>query len=817
MIRQLMCFSFVPFFSSNQSHGSLKWIVAPSNKALRFCVTCLVLLFAMGPLQAQSGKFTINGYVKDEGSGEVLINATVTMQPSGVAVMTNSYGYYSVTLPAGKYTMLITYSGYKTIQKEIELKGNTTVDVALPAGGKDMQEVVITGEKRLRRTNTVGMGIQQLSAAQIKKIPAFMGEPDVVKALLTLPGVTTVGEGSSGFNVRGGNVDENLIIMDEAPVFNSSHLLGFFSVFNPDAVKNVTMYKSAFPAEYGGRTSSVLDIRMKEGNNQKYHVNGGIGNVFSRVAVEGPLQKDKSSFVVAARRSYIDVLAKPFLKESDRNSTMYFYDITAKLNYELNEKNTIYLSGYFGQDVFGFGNQVKFKWGNTTSTFRWNHLFNRKLFLNTSIYYSKYNYSLAFKSDDDIQQGYDWTSDIQTYGVKPSLTWFASNKHTIKTGVNAIYYNFYPGKGVANSEGAKNQIELDRRYGAETAAFLEDTWKLNPQWQIQAGVRLNRYAYLGNTTVFHFRDTTANVRKPLDYAENVTSKKPVNDWVFFEPRLSLRYELKKNTFFKAGYSRTTQYLHLLSNTASPTPVDLYFPSTNNIKPSLTDQFSVGFVTLPSGLPVEISVETFYKKMDDLLDYIDNANLDLNQLVEADLLTGKGKSYGVELEVKKETGKWQGWVNYTLSRSLRQTPGISNNDWYLSRYDRTHVLNSCVMYNRNEKWQFSANFTFGSGTPSTFPDSKLDIQGMPIPYNSSNKRNDFRLPAYHRLDVSATMQGRQGKKMKQEWVFGIYNLYAHKNAYSIYFKQNQDEPEKKEAIRLSIIGSLIPSVTWNFKF
>ncbi|WP_205511870.1 TonB-dependent receptor [Longitalea arenae] len=790
MIRQLMRFSLVPF---------------------------LLMLFAMGPLQAQTGKYTISGYVKDESSGEVLINATITMQPSGIAVMTNSYGYYSVTLPAGKYTMLISYSGFKTYQKEIELKANTTQEFSLATAGKDMQEVVITGEKRLRRTNTVGMGIQQLSAAQIKKIPAFMGEPDVVKALLTLPGVTTVGEGAAGFNVRGGNVDENLIIMDEAPVYNSSHLLGFFSVFNPDAVKNVTMYKSAFPAEYGGRTSSVLDIRMKEGNNQKFAVNGGVGNVFSRLSIEGPLQKDRSSFIVAGRRSYIDVLAKPFLKEEDRNSTMYFYDLTAKVNYELNEKNTIYLSGYLGRDVFGFGDQVSFKWGNTTGTFRWNHLFNRKLFLNTSVYYSKYDYSLNFSSDDEIPQGYDWISNIQTYGVKPSLTWFASNKHTIKTGVNVIYYDFYPGKGTATSEGNKAEIELKRRYGSEMAAFLEDTWKMNSQWQLQAGVRLNRYAYLGKTSVYHFRDTTANIRKPLDREEIVTSRKPVNDWSFIEPRVSLRYEMKKNTFFKAGYSRSTQYIHLLSNTASPTPVDLYFPSTNNIKPSLTDQFSVGFVTLPSGWPVEISVETFYKKMDDVLDYIDNANLDLNQLVEADLLTGEGKAYGVELEVKKETGKWQGWVNYTLSRSLRRTAGISNDDWYLSRYDRPHVINSCVMYTLNDKWQFSGNFTYGSGTPSTFPDVKLDIQGMPIPYNSTGKRNDFRLPAYHRLDVSATMKGRQGKKMKQEWVFGIYNLYARQNAYSIYFQQNKDEPQKKEAIRLSIIGSLIPSVTWNFKF
>jgi outer membrane receptor for monomeric catechols len=433
------------------------------------------------------------------------------------------------------------------------------------------------------------------------------------------------------------------------------------------------------------------------------------------------------------------------------------------------------------------------------------------------VYYSKYDYSLRFKSDDDVQQGYDWTSDIQTYGVKPTLTWFASNSHTIKTGVNLIYYNFYPGKGVASSENQKSEIALKRRFGSESAVFVEDTWKMNHKWQLQAGLRLTRYAYLGNTTVFYFRDTTANIRKPLDHADVVTSKKPVKEWNFFEPRVSLRYELQKNTFFKAGYSRTTQYIHLLSNSASPTPVDLYFPSTNNIKPSQTDQYSVGFVTLPTGWPVEISVETFYKKMDDLLDYIDNANLDLNQLVEADLLTGKGKSYGVELEVKKEIGKWQGWINYTYSRSWRKTPGISNNDWYLSRYDRTHVLNTCVMYTYNDKWSFSGNFTFGSGTPSTFPDTRLDIQGMGIPYNSTGKRNDFRLPAYHRLDVSATMRGRQGKKMKQEWVFGIYNLYAHQNAYSIYFRTNKDDPSKKEAVRLSIIGSMIPSVTWNFKF
>jgi len=778
----------------------------------------LLMLLSLARAQPVVKQYTVSGYIKDAASGEALQNATITATPSTVAVQSNAYGYFSLFLPEGKYTISATYAGYTAFHSEITLTANRTVDITLSSTSGPMEEVVITGEKKLRRTNTVGLGIQQLSMGQIKKIPAFMGEPDVLKALLTQPGVTSVGEGAAGFNVRGGNVDENLIIMDEAPVFNSSHLLGFFSVFNPDAVKNVTLYKNAFPAEYGGRTSSVLDIRMKEGNNQKLAVNGGISNVFSRISVEGPIQKDKSSFIIAARRSYIDVLAKPFLKGDSKNNVMYFYDITAKGNVKLNDNNTLYLSGYFGQDVFSFNNQADFKWGNTTGTLRWNHLFHPKLFLNTSVYYSKYNYSLAFKSTDPgTNQGYDWNSNIQTYGVKPTLTWFASSKHQLKAGVNLIYYNFYPGKGVATNNNMKNEISLQRRYGTESAAFAEDTWKMDKRWTLQAGLRLTRYAYLGNTTVYYFRDTTLNTSKPLDHADEVSSKKPVNTWNFFEPRMSLRYQLKSNTYFKAGYARTSQYLHLLSNTASPTPVDLYFPSTNNIKPSFTDQYSIGAVSIPSFLPLEFSAEFFYKKMNDVLDYVDNADLYLNQLVEADLVTGKGKAYGVELEIKKETGKWQGWLNYTWSKSYRQTAGISNNDWYLSRFDRTHVVNLNLVYELNKKWSFSGAFNYGSGTPSTFPDVRLDIQGLAIPYNTTGQRNNYRLPAYHRLDVSATMQGKQRKKFKQEWVFGLYNLYARQNAYTIYFRQNVDDPQKTEAVRLSILGSVLPSVTWNFKF
>ncbi|RYG02520.1 MAG: TonB-dependent receptor [Chitinophagaceae bacterium] len=784
--------------------------------ACSFLVTFLIVL--LNAASAQSKLFTISGYVKDKNNGEALINATVSITGKNISVQTNSYGFYSVSVAPGRYSIQISYAGFATHDEDIDLQANKKLDVTLGTAAAEMQEVVVSGERKLKRTNTVGLGIQQLSSAQIKKIPAFMGEPDILKALLTLPGITSVGEGASGFNVRGGNVDENLIIMDEAPVFNSSHLLGFFSVFNPDAVKNVTLYKGAFPAEYGGRTSSVLDIRMKDGNNQKLAVNGGIGNIFSRLSIEAPIQKDRSSFIVAARRSYIDVIAKPFLKPEDRNNTMYFYDLTAKANYEINDKNTVYLSGYLGRDVFGIGDQASFKWGNATATLRWNHLFTPKTFLNTSVFYSKYDYSLGFSSEaNQPDESYDWVSNIQTYGAKPTLTWFINNKHTVKTGLSAMYYNFYPGQGISASDGASNAITLKRRYGYESGVFVEDTWKVSPKWNLQAGLRLNQYAYLGGTTIYHFRDTTANVRKPLDRTEDVSSKKPVNTWAYLEPRLSVRYTVQKNTFVKAGYSRSTQYLHLLSNTASPSPVDLYFPSTNNIRPSLTDQVSVGIVTVPEKFPLELSAEVFYKKMDGVLDYIDNASLSLNQLVEADLLTGRGKAFGLELEVKKETGKWQGWINYTWSRSLRKTPGISNNDWYLSRYDRTHVINVSVVRTLTEKWDLSAAFNYGTGAPATFPDIRFDIQDLPIPYNSTGKRNNFRLPAYHRLDISATRKSRLSKRIQGEWVFGIYNVYARQNAYSIYFQANEDNPQIKEATRLSIIGSIIPSITYNFKF
>ena len=778
-----------------------------------------MMAFHPGMLYSQtSGQYTLSGYLRDAVNGETLLNATISINPGGIVTQTNAYGFFSVVLVPGKYTVGFSYTGYSLLQKEIDIDKDISLNISLRSTAAQLQEVTVSAEKKLRRTNTVALGIQQMDMSRIKKMPSFMGEPDVLKALLTMPGVTSAGDGAAGFSVRGGNTDENLILLDEAPVFNSSHLLGFFSVFNPDAVKNVTLYKSAFPAEFGGRTSSVLDIRMKDGNNQRLSVNGGVSDIFSRISLEGPIQKDKSSFIIAARRSYIDFLAKPFLKGDNKDNVMYFYDVTAKGNWKLNEKNTLYLSSYLGQDVFSFGGQANLKWGNTTGTFRWNHLFSSRLFLNTSLYFSRYNYSLLFhSSDDNISQSYDWRSNIRTYGVKPTLTWYLNNHHQVKAGASIIFYDFYPGQGILTNGQTKNAVTLPDRYGTESALFAEDTWKVTSSIQLQAGLRLTRYDYLGHTTLYYFRDTVAGIRKPLDHTVYKDARTPVATWNYPEPRISLRYEIENNMYVKAGYSRNTQFIHLLSNTASPTPIDLYYPSTNNIRPSLTDQFSAGWVMIPRYTQWEISVEAFYKKMKDVLDYIDNADLNLNPNVEGDLLQGKGKSYGVEFEVKKEIGQWQGFANYTWSRSWRQTTGISNGDWYRSLYDRPNILNVSVVYAYNAKWQFSANFNYSSGTPATFPDTRLDIQGLAIPYNSSGDRNSYRLPVYNRLDLSAIMKGHQGKKLKQEWVFGLYNAYGRPNAYSIYFRADQDNPSVKQAVRLSILGTVLPSVAWNFSF
>ncbi|HEU4555708.1 MAG TPA: carboxypeptidase-like regulatory domain-containing protein [Chitinophaga sp.] len=787
----------------------------------------LILLLSLGcfllqglTLHAQQ-RFTVSGYVKDQQNGESLIGISVSKAGTSLGTVTNEYGFFSLTLPAGDHELQFSYIGYATIKQTIHLTRNQQLNIKLEKSSSQLSEVVVSG-KQEKAVNTLNTSINRLDIAQMKKMPTFLGEVDVLRSIQTLPGVTTVGEGANGFNVRGGATDENLILLDEAPLYNSTHMLGFFSVFNPDAVKSLNLIKGGFPAEYGGRTSSVLDIRMKDGDNQRLGLTGGIGNIFSRLAVEGPIKKDESSFIVAARRSYVDVLFKPFLKGDMADTKLYFYDVTAKGNFKLNKNNTLFVSGYLGRDVFGFGNDVNMNWGNTTGTIRWNHVFNNRLFLNMTTFYSKYDYSLKFSNEDDKQpnepdQSSQWTSNIINYGLKPSFTYYLNTSNSFHFGVQAIYYTFKPGKGTGSQENANSEVVLNDQHALESAVYLDHEFKPSKKFGVQYGLRFSAYQYLGKGTAYYYNDTTWGTRRRLIGSREYGNNELIKGYYYLEPRISAKYSITDNHAVKVAYARTTQFMHQLSNTASPTPLDIWIPSTNNIEPQVADQYTLGyFYDAPSGL-LELSAELFYKKMAHQVDYIDNANLQLNQYIEADLLPSKGRAYGVELMAKKEVGATTGWVSYTLSRTERKTPGISGEEWFLNRYDRTHNLNVVVSHDFSKRSSLSANFVYASGTPGTFADSRLEYQDWDIPYNSTDKRNNYRLPAFHRLDLSFTRKGKPHKRWQGEWVFSLYNVYARRNAYTIYFQQNDDDPSKKEAKRLSIIGSILPGITYNFKF
>ncbi|NIG57727.1 TonB-dependent receptor [Chitinophaga sp. Cy-1792] len=791
------------------------------TKAILLLAACCMIL-GIQLSSAQQAKYTISGYVKDKQNGETLIGISVGKPGTSLGTVTNQYGFYSLTLPAGDHELQFSYMGYTSFKTTVHLQKNTKLDISMEASSSQLNEVTIVGNKQEKAINSLNTSINRLDIQQMKKMPTFLGEVDVLRAIQTLPGVQTVGEGASGFNVRGGNSDENLILLDEAPVYNSTHMLGFFSVFNPDAVKSLNLIKGGFPAEYGGRTSSVLDIRMKDGNSQKLNVNGGIGNIFSRLAVEAPIVQDKSSFIVAARRSYIDVLMKPFMKGDMKDTKLNFYDLTAKANYKFNDNNQLFLSGYFGRDVFGFGSDVNMNWGNATATLRWNHVFNSRLFLNLSTYYSKYDYSLSFsntskKSESESLEKYDWTSNIINYGFKPSFTWYVNTKSTVHFGAQAVYYTFKPGTGTGQEGDDHNVKQIPDKHALESALYIDHEYKPSKKFGIQYGLRLSSYQLLGSGTEYLYADTTPGIRKRLIGTKDYSSGEVIKTYPYLEPRLSVRYAFNDQNAVKVAYSRTTQFMHQLSNTASPTPLDIWTPSTNNIEPMVANQYTAGYFYNAPNDSYELSAEVFYKTTDHQLDYIDNANLQLNPQIEADLLPSQGRAYGLELYAKKDIGNTTGWISYTLSRTERKTPGISLNEWFLNRYDRTHNVNVVVTHNVNKRVSVSGNFVFASGTPATFADNRLEFQGWDIPYNSTDKRNNYRLAPYNRLDLSLTLKGKQLHRWKGEWVFSLYNVYARRNAYTVYFRQNPDDPDKKEAVRLSIIGSIIPGITYNFKF
>ena len=772
-------------------------------------------------------KWTISGYVNDAANGENLIGATAYIQELQTGTVTNEYGFYSITLEANDYTIEYRFLGYETITKKVSLSQNQRIDIELGEAGLQLTEVVVTAEPEDINVSGVQMSTNKLDIKTIQKLPSFLGEVDVIKSIQTLPGVSTVGEGASGFNVRGGNVGQSLVLLDEAPVYNSSHLLGFFSVFNPDVVKDVQLIKGGIPARYGGRIGSILDVRMKEGNSKRFSTQGGIGTIFSRLAVEGPIVKDKASFIVAGRRSYADILARPFTDIFEDGAALNFWDLTLKTNYNINPKNRLFLSSYLGRDKFKFDAQQGFSWGSQTATARWNHLFNDRLFSNFTFFYSHYDYEIAF-GEDNLDR-FNWSSDIRNIDFKPELTWFINPENKLTFGGEVLFYNFDPANASGISNGEEVNISIDKRRALEMAVYIGNDQKIGDRIDLQYGLRYSNFLYLGPGKYYHYSiPPELGVRRVVTETFIADKGEVIADYGNFEPRISLKYQLGTQSSLKASYNRTAQYIHLISNTVASNPLDVWTPSTNNIRPEVGNQMGIGyFKNFGKNNAYETSLELYYRRTKGQIDYIDGADILINEFLEGDLLEGKGRAYGMEFYARKNTGKLNGWISYTLAKTALQVAGINKGNWYPTRFDQTHNFKLALFYEPSNRWSFSANFTYVSGTPTTFPTSRYQIQDYLIPHNVLEERNNVRIPSFHRLDVAATLKGKKikkGKERKNEdyWVFSVYNVYARRNPFSIYFAQSDErfaegEPILTTAKQVSIIGSFIPSVSYNFKF
>ncbi|MBK0403033.1 TonB-dependent receptor [Adhaeribacter sp. BT258] len=766
----------------------------------------LFFLISFFPSFAQN-KFTISGYVRDSRTGEELIGASVAVKElPATGAVTNSYGFYSLSLPEGKYTLVAQYIGYEPNQKAILLNQNLKLDFGISGQERTLQEVEITSTRKNENVVQTQMGVEKLDMREINTIPVLMGERDVIKTLQLIPGIKSAGEGNGGFYVRGGSSDQNLILLDEAPVYNASHLLGFFSVFNSDAIKNVTVFKGGMPAEYGGRLSSVLDIKMNDGNNQKFGVSGGIGLISSRLSLEGPIVKDKGSFMISARRSYADIFLKLSSDSSIRDSQLYFYDINAKANYRLNENNRLYLSGYFGKDMLGFRKLFGFDWGNATGTLRWNHLFSEKMFSNTSLIYSNYYYNVNINAGTSK---FNIISRINDLNLKQDFEYYPNARSIVKFGLNAIHHEIVPGAISAGESSSINSRKLPNRYSLENAAYVSHDYKFTENLNLAYGLRVSSFSVLGPGTFY----TNNAEGEPIDTTVHGAGKF-VKTYVVPEPRLALSYILSEVHSVKASYGRNAQYLHLLSNTTAGSPTDLWLPSGTFVKPGIADQVSLGYFRNFKDNHYEFSTEVYYKSLKNQLDYRDGAQLTFNENVEAELLIGEGRAYGVEFFLKKKYGKFNGWLGYTLSRSERQFDEINSGNYYPAKQDRTHDISIVGIYNLNEKWTFSSTFVYYTGNAITFPGGKYMINGRIE--NLYTERNAYRMPAYHRLDIGATWIRKKTEKFESSWSFSIYNVYGRENAYVIQFEPSETDPSRTEAKQVALF-KMVPSFSYNFKF
>jgi hypothetical protein len=775
-----------------------------------FCFTALTSF-------AQT-KFTINGYVRDSASGETIIGATISINNLSRAVVTNQYGFYSITLDSGSYELTVSHISFQTKQYAIELKENQSLGFLLLPKSSYISEVVVYSKRKDANVRNAQMGRIDLSIEQIKNIPAFLGEVDILKTLQLLPGVRNAGEGNAGFYVRGGGPDQNLIMLDDAVMYNTGHLFGFFSIFNSDAIKNTSLIKGGMPAQYGGRLSSVLDIAMKDGNNQKFEGEGGIGLIASRFSVQGPIRKNKASYMISARRTYVDAIVKPFIKKSSSfyGSGYYFYDLNAKVNYRFSEKDRLYLSGYFGRDVFNFNNAKRsFKsnipWGNSTATLRWNHVFGPKLFANTTIVYNDYKFKFA-AAQDNFELSL--SSGIRDGNMKVDFDYYPIPFHKLKFGGQATYHKFIPNIVSGRQDSVIfTPSNESLKYALEKAAYIQDDWDVNDNLKINYGLRWNSFSQIGPYTKYA-RDADRNKLDSIVY-KNLEKVKTYNG---LEPRVTVRYIVNATTSVKASLSRNFQFIHLVSNASSTLPTDLWVPSTFRVQPQISWQYATGVFKNFKNNQYETSVEVYYKKMQNQIEYKEGYTPGLSD-PEEEFVFGRGWSYGSEFFINKVQGKLTGWVGYTLSWTWRQFAGLNGGEKFPAKYDRRHDLSVVATYAHNSRWRFGSVFVYGTGNATSLPERFYIVEGVLT--QEFSKVNQYRLPAYHRIDLSATYTPKQkpGKKIQSNWVFSIYNVYSRKNPYFIYYDQSgspYDGTLKVEALQVSLFP-ILPSVTWNFKF
>ncbi len=780
--------------------------VCRTDKFMRVALALALCTFLAAVKCAAQQKYTVSGTIKDARTGEGLIGASIATagtQPNGV--VTNDFGFFSLSLPAGNYQLQLSYVGYKPVNLNITLNKSLVVNQLLEADNA-LKEVVVTDKAHANENiSSPQMGLNKLDVNQLNNVPVLLGEKDILKTIQLLPGVKSTGDANSGYYVRGGGADQNLILLDGAQIYNATHLFGFFSVFNSDAIKDVALYKGGMPASYGGRLSSVLDVKMDEGNNQYYAFQGGIGLISSRIKAEGPLVKGKSSFMVSARRTYADVFLKLSGDSTLTGSSLYFYDINAKLNYHLDDNNALYLSAYYGRDNIGLKDNFSSIWGNTAASLRWNHIYSSKLFSNTSLIYSNYNYVINNYSDNNI---FNLSSRIQDWSLKDDLTWFISNQNKVNFGFDIDNRHILPGNIQSTPTAIFNSTQIEDRNAYEIAPYLANDLKLG-KLSLIYGARLNFFTLLGPGT-FYTYDGSGNITTTASYAPGQAVKNYLN----LEPRFTADYTINDKNSVKASYNHNTQNIHLLSNSTAALPTDLYVMSSNNIKPGIADQVSLGYYTNRNHDTYEISGEVYYKWLQNQIDYKNNAQLVANVNVESQLLYGTGRAYGMELFLKKKYGRLNGWVGYTLSRVESKFDGINNGAYFPARQDRTHDISFVGIYQLKPRVTFSAVFVYGTGNAVTFPDGKYKVGGITTYYYSG--RNNNRLPPDSRLDLGLTLDGKPHKKFHSGWTFSVYNAYNRKNPYSVIFKDTNDNPPHTQAVETSLFG-IIPSVTWNFKF